>query len=102
MIATKGLRVLVGERNTDLRILLKRSLEQLGLLVDDVDRFSKVMGRVELEDYDLALLDLSFSDVSAREPSVRTMRAPAGNLSGDRAYVPAARAADRAGVEARL
>jgi signal transduction histidine kinase/CheY-like chemotaxis protein len=67
LIATKGWRVLVGDRNTDLRILLKRSLEQRGILVDDVDRGSQVMGRLEQEDYDLALLDVGFADVSARE-----------------------------------
>jgi signal transduction histidine kinase/CheY-like chemotaxis protein len=67
LIAAKGWRVLVGERNTDLRILLKRALEQKGFLVDDVERGSQVMARLEQEDYDLALLDLSFTDVSARE-----------------------------------
>jgi signal transduction histidine kinase/DNA-binding response OmpR family regulator len=67
MITAKGWRVLVAERNTDLRILLKRALEQRGFLVDDVDRGSQVMSRIEQEDYDLALLDLDFTDVSARE-----------------------------------
>ena len=67
MITAKGWRVLVAERNTDLRILIKRALEQRGFLVDDVDRGSQVMSRIEQEDYDLALLDLDFTDVSARE-----------------------------------
>jgi CheY-like chemotaxis protein len=67
MITAKGWRVLVAERNTDLRILLKRALEQRGFLVDDVDRGSQVMSRLQQEDYDLALLDLDFTDVSARE-----------------------------------
>jgi DNA-binding response OmpR family regulator len=67
LIAAKGWRVLLGERNSDLRILLKRGLEQRGLLVDDVERGSQVMGRLEQEDYDLVLLDLSFTDVSGRE-----------------------------------
>jgi signal transduction histidine kinase/DNA-binding response OmpR family regulator len=67
MISAKGWRVLVADRNTDLRILLKRALEQRGFLVDDVDRGSQVMSRIEQEDYDLALLDQDFTDVSARE-----------------------------------
>lgn len=67
LISAKGWRVLVAERNTDMRILLKRALEQRGFLVDDVDRGSQVMNRLEQEDYDLALLDLDFTDVPARE-----------------------------------
>lgn len=67
LISGKGWRVLVAERNTDLRILLKRALEQRGFLVDDVDRGSQVMSRLEQDDYDLALLDLDFTDVPARE-----------------------------------
>jgi CheY-like chemotaxis protein len=67
MVAAKGWRVLVAERNTDVRILLKRALERRGFLVDDVDRGSQVIGRIEQEEYDMALLDLDFTDVSARE-----------------------------------
>lgn len=65
LVAAKGWRVLVAERSTDLRILLKRAFEQRGFIVDDVDRGSEVLGRLEQAAYDLALLDMSFKDVPA-------------------------------------
>jgi signal transduction histidine kinase/DNA-binding response OmpR family regulator len=67
LLAAKNWRILVADRNTDLRILLKRALEQRGFIVDDVDRGSQVLGRLEQENYDLALVDLQFADVSASD-----------------------------------
>lgn len=67
LILTRGLRILVADRNTDLRILIKRSLEQRGFKVDDVDRGNLVLARLEQEEYDLTLLDLNFPDVSGVE-----------------------------------
>lgn len=67
LFAAKGWRILVADRNTDLRILIKRSLEQRGFIVDDVDRGGLVLGRLENEEYDLALIDMNFSDVSGVE-----------------------------------
>ncbi len=64
LMGGKGWRVLIADRNTDLRILIKRSLEQRGFIVDDVDRGSQVLARLDQEDYDLALIDMNFSDVS--------------------------------------
>jgi signal transduction histidine kinase/CheY-like chemotaxis protein len=66
-LATKGWKVLVADRNTDLRILIKRALEQRGYRVDDVDHGRLVLGRLEKEDYDLALVDLELPDVSGLE-----------------------------------
>lgn len=67
LTSTKGLRVLVADHNTDLRILLKRGLEQRGYVVDDVDRGAHVLSRLEQEAYDLTLIDLAFPDVPGLE-----------------------------------
>jgi signal transduction histidine kinase/CheY-like chemotaxis protein len=67
LIAARGWRVLLADKSQDFRLLAKRALEQRGLLVDDVDRGNLVMGRLEQEDYDLALIDLGFPDVSGQD-----------------------------------
>lgn len=67
LISAKGWRILVADRNMDLRILIKRSLEQRGFKVDDVDRGKLVLNRLEQEEYDLVLIDMSFPDVSGVE-----------------------------------
>jgi len=64
LVGQRGWRVLVADHNTDVRILIKRGLEQLGIQVDDVDRGSQVLQRLEHEHYDLALIDMEFPDVS--------------------------------------
>jgi signal transduction histidine kinase/DNA-binding response OmpR family regulator len=64
LLTRKGWRVLVADPNTDLRILIKRALEQRGVVVDDVDHGNVVLSRLENERYDLALIDLSLRDVS--------------------------------------
>jgi CheY-like chemotaxis protein len=67
LLVTRGLRILVADANTDFRILIKRSLEQQGFEVDDVDRGKAVMGRLDHDHYDLVLIDLGFPDVSGIE-----------------------------------
>jgi signal transduction histidine kinase/DNA-binding response OmpR family regulator len=67
LLSNRGRRVLVADANTDFRILIKRSLEQRGFKVDDVDRGKLVMGRLDHEHYDLLLIDLGFPDVSGME-----------------------------------
>jgi signal transduction histidine kinase/DNA-binding response OmpR family regulator len=64
LLQAKPRRVLLADRNPDLRLLLKRELEQRGLHVDDVERGNLVIGRLEAEDYDLAILDAELPDVS--------------------------------------
>ncbi len=60
-------KVLLADSNTDLRILVKRGLEQRGLKVDDVDRGNLVLSRVEQEHYDLVLIDMHLHDVAGLE-----------------------------------
>src|SRR5262249_7970170 len=67
LLQAKPRRVLLADRHPDLRLLLKRELEQQGVHVDDVERGNLVMGRLEAEDYDLALLDIELPDVSGVE-----------------------------------
>jgi CheY-like chemotaxis protein len=67
LLQNRGRRVLVADANTDFRILIKRSLEQRGFEVDDVDRGKLVMGRLDHDHYDLILIDLAFPDVSGIE-----------------------------------
>jgi CheY-like chemotaxis protein len=63
----RGWRVLVVDSNTDLRLLIKRALEQRGFEVDDLDRGNLVLGRLAQQHYDLAIMDLGLPDVSAVE-----------------------------------
>ena len=67
IVSKKGWKVLIADDNTDLRLLIKRSLAQRGFKVDDVDRGNLVLGRLERESYDLALIDINFPDVSGIE-----------------------------------
>ena len=67
LFRTQGWRILVADHNTDFRILIKRALEQRGFKVDDVDHGKLVLGRLEQEDYDLALIDTHFPDVAGAE-----------------------------------
>src|SRR6185437_2966070 len=67
LLVSRGMRVLVADANTDFRILIKRSLEQQGFEVDDVDRGKAVMGRLDHAEYDLILIDVEFPDVSGVE-----------------------------------
>jgi signal transduction histidine kinase/DNA-binding response OmpR family regulator len=67
LITLTGWRVLLADHNTDLRILLKRGLEQQGIHVDDVEQGNLVLGRLEQEYYDLIVVELSLPDVSGLE-----------------------------------
>ncbi|OFZ72093.1 MAG: hypothetical protein A3K03_08950 [Bdellovibrionales bacterium RIFOXYD1_FULL_44_7] len=67
LISRKNWKILVADSNTDLRLLLKRALEQRGFKVDDVDRGSVVLSRLEQENYDLALIDMTLPDISSLE-----------------------------------
>ncbi len=69
-------KILVADSNTDLRILVKRALEQKGLKVDDVDRGNDVLGRVVKEHYDLLLLDMHLKDVPGMELMKIIQRSP--------------------------
>lgn len=73
LLQAKPHRVLLAELNPDLRLLLKRELEQRGVLVEEVERGSLVVDRLEATDYDLAVLDAELPDVSGAE-LVRVIR----------------------------
>ncbi|OFZ78611.1 MAG: hypothetical protein A2583_07275 [Bdellovibrionales bacterium RIFOXYD1_FULL_53_11] len=73
LLARNWWRILVADSNTDLRLLIKRALEHRGFKVDDVDRGNLVLGRLEQEHYDLALLDTHLPDISSIE-LVKIMR----------------------------
>lgn len=62
-----GWKILLADSNTDLRILLKRALEKRGLHVEDLDQGRAVLKRIELEQYDLVLLDMHLHDVPGVE-----------------------------------
>jgi signal transduction histidine kinase/CheY-like chemotaxis protein len=67
LLKRRSWRLLLADNNTDLRLLLKRSLERGGFRVDDVDRGGDVLTRLEQEHYDLALLDMNLVDMPAHE-----------------------------------
>jgi signal transduction histidine kinase/DNA-binding response OmpR family regulator len=64
LLQAKPRRVLLADRDPDLRLLLKRELEQRGVQVDEMERGNSVIGRLETGDYDLAILDAELPDVS--------------------------------------
>jgi signal transduction histidine kinase/DNA-binding response OmpR family regulator len=63
----RGWRILIADSNTDLRLLIKRALEQKGFEVDDLDRGNLVLSRLQQQYYDLVIMDLGLPDVSAIE-----------------------------------
>lgn len=67
LVTMKGWRILLADGNTDLRLLIKRAFEQRGIQVDDVDRGNLVLGRLDNDYYDLALIDIRFPDISGLE-----------------------------------
>jgi signal transduction histidine kinase/CheY-like chemotaxis protein len=67
MIGSTGYRILIADSNADLRLLLKRALEQRGFTVDDVDRGSVVLNRLAQTTYDLVAIDMHLADISTLE-----------------------------------
>lgn len=65
--ALDGVRILLVDGNSDLRLLVRRSLERRGAIVDDVDRGKEALRRVAQEDYNLILVDLNLPDMSGLE-----------------------------------
>jgi signal transduction histidine kinase/CheY-like chemotaxis protein len=76
LLTQKGLRILLADSNTDLRILIKRALEQRGFTVDDVDHGHLVLGKLSQEHYDLLLMDYRLRDISPLELLKITQRVP--------------------------
>ncbi|MGZ3699147.1 MAG: response regulator, partial [Bdellovibrionota bacterium] len=67
LLHARGWKVLLAEPNTDVRLLMKRALEQRGIHVDDTDHGGQVLSRIESEEYDLALIEMDFPDISGKE-----------------------------------
>ena len=60
-------RVLIADPDTDLRLLLRRGLEQKGIRADDVELGKEAIARIAREPYDLVILDSELQDFSIGE-----------------------------------
>ena len=67
LVVSKHKRVLIADKNTDLRLLLKRAIEKRGYKVDDVDHGNQILGFLDYEHYDLVLLDMDLPDISGKD-----------------------------------
>ncbi|MCC7440073.1 MAG: response regulator [Bdellovibrionales bacterium] len=76
LLRMRGRRILLADPDPDVRLLLKRALEQRGYVVEDVDRGNLALARLERERYDLLILERELPDVSGVEVLRAARRLP--------------------------